>query len=273
MLSPLMVAAVFAAQASAIAPPPGVNGVAHEVASQSGSGVPPSDPAAGSDGGEIVVTALHHPTATDPLAHVNEKSFEATQAVDKAFVGPVALGYKHIVPKPVRLGIRNVLGNLHQPVVFVNFLLQGKPGKAGETAARFAINSTVGLGGVLDVAKRRPFNLPNRPNGFGDTLGFYGVRPGAYLYLPLIGPTTVRDLIGGTLDRLVLPMAVGKPFGQPAYTAPTGVVSALDHRAEFEQQLRDIRESDDPYLARRTLYLRKRQAEINGLHNYKQNQT
>ncbi|MFX6258432.1 MlaA family lipoprotein, partial [Acinetobacter baumannii] len=88
-------------------------------------------------------------------------------------------------PVPVRSGIRNFLYNLREPIVFVNFLLQHKAGKAAETLGRFVVNSTVGVGGLFDMAKRRPIHLPRRPNGFADTLGFYGVKPGPFLFLPL----------------------------------------------------------------------------------------
>ncbi|MCE3590054.1 VacJ family lipoprotein, partial [Escherichia coli] len=102
-------------------------------------------------------------------------------------------------------GIRNFFNNLSEPVSFLNFMLQIKPGRAAETVARFAVNTTVGVGGVIDVARRKPFRRPRRPNGFANTLGFYGVKPGPFLFLPLIGPTTVRDLVGLSIDRMVLP--------------------------------------------------------------------
>lgn len=215
---------------------------------------------------EIVVTGREGPPPGDPLATINTKSFEAIQAVDNALVGPVARGYKKGIPRPIRSGIRNVLNNLDEPVVFINYLLQLKPGKAAETLGRFAINSTIGAAGLFDVAKKKPFNLPRRPNGFAYTLGYYGVKPGPYLYLPLIGSTTVRDLFGRTLDLALLPTVVGKPFNKPAYVIPASTLSALDDRAEFEDDLQKIRESDHPYSSMRSYYLEKRAAEIEALH-------
>ncbi|MBV1692613.1 VacJ family lipoprotein [Novosphingobium sp. G106] len=223
------------------------------------------------DGGQdaIVVEAERQTPAGDPLEHVNETSFAATQAVDQALVGPVAIGYKHIIPEPVRNGLRNILNNLHEPVVMLNFLVQMKPGKASETLGRFAINSTIGAAGVFDMAKRRTFNLPRRPNGFADSLGYYGVKPGPYLFLPLVGPTTLRDLLGGAADRLVLPLAVGKPFSQPAYTVPSGIVGALNRRVEIDENLHQLREqTSDPYAVLRKTYLQNRQAEIDHLHSH-----
>lgn len=217
------------------------------------------------DQNEIVVTARPR-IVSDPLESVNVKSFEVTQSVDKAFVGPIALTYQHRVPGPIRSGLRNFLYNLREPVVFLNFLLQLKPGKGAETFGRFAINSTIGGAGLVDMAKRHPFALPRRANGFADSMGYYGIKPGPFLFLPLIGPTTLRDLVGDGLDRLVLPLAFGKPFNQATFTLPASVIGALDRRAEFDEQLHTIRDgSADPYEASRAFYLRKRQAEIDGL--------
>jgi phospholipid-binding lipoprotein MlaA len=225
---------------------------------------PAPKPGAGQE--EIVVTGRWHAAPGDPLEKVNAISFATALAVDDAVVGPISLAYAHAVPQPIRSGVRNFLQNLHEPDVFLNFLLQLKPGKAVATLARFVINSTLGVAGLFDIAKRRPFNLPRRPNGFADTLGFYGVKPGPFLFLPVIGPTTPRDLLGLVLDRLVLPLSVGttiKPLAR--LSGPLSVLKVLDRRAEFDEQLQKIRASADPYAARRELYLRDRQAEIDAL--------
>jgi phospholipid-binding lipoprotein MlaA len=220
----------------------------------------------GSDQGDIVVTAQPHAPPGDPLQELNATTFEATQAVDRAVVRPLAMGYRAVVPKPIRSGFRNFLSNLTEPVIFLNFLLQLKPGKAAETVGRFAINSTIGAAGLFDMAKRRPFKLPYRPNGFAYTLGYYGVKPGPFLYLPLIGPTTMRDVFGLGLDRLAVPIAVGKPFNRPEYSLSTSALSSLDQRAQFDDKLRKLQEeSDRPYAATREDYLKNRQAEIDAL--------
>ena len=190
----------------------------------------PAAAAAPAQNGAIVVTARPDSQPGDPMLQLNAQSFEVVQDVDEALVGPVAMAYKDAVPKPVRHGIRNFLRNLTEPIVALNFLLQLKPGKAAETVGRFAINSTIGIGGLFDVAKRDPFKLPYRRNGFANTLGYYGVEPGAYLFLPLIGPTTVRDLVGGTIDGLLLPTVVGAPFNDPYFTLPAATLSAHSAR-------------------------------------------
>lgn len=214
----------------------------------------------------IVVTGPDRASPIDPLANVNAEAFQLGQDFDQALMEPVANAYKDTLPKPVRSGIRNFLNNLAEPIVFLNYLLQLKPGKALETLGRFTINSTIGIGGLVDVAKKKPFYLPHRRNGFANTLGYYGVESGSYLYLPIIGATTVRDLVGDGLDLLVLPTAVGKPFNQAVYTAPAGVLRALDRRVELDDQIREIQEeSADPYVAQREFYLRTRQMEIDVL--------
>jgi phospholipid-binding lipoprotein MlaA len=224
----------------------------------------PADPA--QTGDEVVVRGRERGYAPDPIRALNARSFAATQAVDKAVVGPVARAYKKNVPSAFRRGVHNFLYNLREPVVFVNFILQHKIGKAVETVGRFAINSTAGVAGVLDVAKRRPFRLPRRGNGFADTLGFYGVSPGPFMFLPLVGPTTVRDLLGGAIDRLVLPVALGRRVTQPAFAVPAAVLGALDHRAEFDETQNVLHDgAADPYANTRDFYLQRRQAEIDGL--------
>lgn len=214
---------------------------------------------------DIVVTAQPTPKE-DPLKQANEVSFEVIQAADKAIVAPAAYAYRDGLPKPIRKGLHNFLYNIGEPVVAVNFLLQLKPGKAIETVGRFVINSTIGVVGLFDVAKKKPFKLPHRVNGFGYTLGYYGVKQGAYLYLPLIGPTTVRDLTGRLMDLAFLPTVVGAPFNDPYYTLPSGVIYALDDRVEFDDKLGELRNGDRPaYDALRDYYLTKRQAEIDEL--------
>ncbi|PZU46069.1 MAG: hypothetical protein DI568_12665 [Sphingomonas sp.] len=215
---------------------------------------------------EIMVQAKAGSTPGDPLQALNAESFAIIQTVDKAVTGPVARGYKKAVPSPVRSGLRNALRNLQEPVVSLNYLLQLKPGKSAETLGRFAINSTIGGAGLFDVAKTETFDLPYRSNGFGQTLGYYGAKPGPYMFLPLIGPTTARDLIGRVADLSLLPLTVGEPFNQLAYAVPTTTIRLIDERAEADDELRElVDESIDPYAAVRANYLRRRQAEIDAL--------
>ncbi len=211
--------------------------------------------------GEIVVEGEIGPPKSDPMERVNEESYRLTQAVDQALVEPVAYAYRDGLPGPVRDGLGNVVRNLGEPSNALNFLLQGKVGKAFETLGRMAINTTIGVGGLFDVAGKKA-DLPYRRNGFANTMGYYGVGPGPYLYLPVTGATSVRDLAGSTLDQLLLPLAVGKPFNRPAYAATYFVVNGLDQRLEFDEEIESIRNADDPYRLRRETYLARRRQDI-----------
>jgi phospholipid-binding lipoprotein MlaA len=196
--------------------------------------------------------------------------FGLHQALDKSIYRPLAMGYQHVVPKPVRSGLRNFFGNLTEPVVFLNYLLQFKFGKAAETLARFTINSILGVGGLFDIAKTKDFNLPHRNNSFGDTLAYYGVGPGPYLFLPLMGPTTLRDVLGGPVDGAVLPLAVGKPFSDWRYQLSSGAITGLDLRAESDPELRALfGGAVDPYATLRSVWLQNRAAEVAGLRHHR----
>jgi phospholipid-binding lipoprotein MlaA len=208
----------------------------------------------------------HHHAEGDPLEGFNRAMFSVHQKLDKAVFRPVALGYRDVVPKPVRSGLRNFFSNLGEPIVALNFLLQLKFGKAAETLGRFAINTTIGIGGLVDIAKGPDFRLPHRPNGFGDTLGFYGVKPGPYLFIPLVGPTNLRDFIGGQGEGFVLPAAIGKPFDRWEYQMPKAVITGFDMRAESDDDLRALMDGAiDPYATLRSAYMQSRQGEIDQL--------
>lgn len=227
---------------------------------------PPPAAVAKKTGSEILVEGKAGAPKTDPLKGVNTLSYDAIQVADDAVVRPVAMAYKAAVPSPARKGIRNFLYNLHEPVVFVNYLLQLKPGKAVETLGRFSINSTIGVGGLIDVAKRKGLNMPRRTNGFAYTLGYYGVKPGAFLYLPLIGATSVRDVTGRVLDLTLVPSTIGGLFGRPEFSLTTGTLRSLDDRVESDARFKSYEESDgDPYEALRIDYMTRRQAEIDAL--------
>ncbi|WP_394730357.1 VacJ family lipoprotein [Altererythrobacter sp. GH1-8] len=217
--------------------------------------------------GSIVVTGSAEVRKKDPLVQVNETAFRVTQKVDSAIVEPIAGVYEDDLPSPIRKGLRNFFRNLLEPITALNYFLQLKPGKGFETLGRFAVNSTVGVGGLFDVAKKEPFNLPYRRNGFANTLGYYGVGPGPFLVLPLVGATTLRDFIGGGVDQSIIPFAVGKPFNTPLYAIPAYTVNSLEFRIKFDEQIEAINTSDDPYFAMRETYLCQREAEIAALKN------
>ncbi len=235
---------------------------------------PPADPATVPDekqdgpdgeGNEILVEGSYGPPAGDPVEQFNAESYRISQAVDQALVEPLAYAYRDGLPGPIRDGLGNVVRNLGEPSNALNFLLQGKIGKTFETLGRLAINTTLGLGGLIDVAGKPGIGLPYRRNGFANTFGYYGGGSGPYLYLPITGATTVRDTIGGLLDQALLPFVVGKPFDKFEYAAAYFVVNGLDSRLEFDAELAEIRESDDPYGMRRDTYLERRRRDIAAL--------
>lgn len=251
------------------APPPEKSPVidaASAAAALNAPAAPPSPNDTNEQPHDIVVTGAERAPPGDPLENLNAKSFEAVQSVDKAVVEPVAKAYNKGLPKPVRDGFRNFFANLQEPVAFAAYMLQLKPGKAMETAGRFTINATLGAAGLFDVAKRKPFFLPYRPNGLANVLGYYGVGPGPYMYLPIVGPTTLRDIIGDTVDKMAVPFLIGTPFTEPAYLVPTTTLNQVGERAAFDDTVQQIRKEDDPYTAYRELYLKQRKAEIEALH-------
>lgn len=231
--------------------------------------VPPGDPEAQSPAdnqGEVLVKARSR--AGDPLQDFNVASFNVAQDIDRAVLAPTSKAYRKAIPQPIRSGFGNFLNNLREPVVFLNYMLQLKVGKAAETVGRFAVNSTIGVAGVFDIAKRKPFHLPRRRNSFANTLGFYGVKPGPFFFAPLLGPTTLRDLFGTVIDQAV-PIGPIRPFRGRSRTIPIAILSALDYRSGFDNELERQRATEDPYMAARRYYLERRQAEIDALRGRK----
>ena len=130
----------------------------------------------------------------DPLEPLNRNIYEFNRVVDKVALKPAAKGYKAAVPPPLRGGVNNFFGNFHDVTTAVNNLLQFKVAHALSDVGRVAINSTIGLFGVFDVASR--VGLEKHDEDLGQTLGYWGVPDGPYLMLPLLGPSTVRDGVG-----------------------------------------------------------------------------
>ena len=227
----------------------------------------PEVPPAEGEGRIIYVEGTVIDTPGDPLESLNAATYDIALSIDSAVTEPVSEVYEEDLPKPFRNALRNFLRNLIEPVNALNFMLQLKPGKAVETLGRFAINTTAGIGGLIDLAEERPFNLPYRRNGLANTLGYYGVGPGPFMVLPLIGATTLRDLVGTTVDQAIMPAVLGAPFNTPYYAVPAYTVNSLQYRMEFDDRYDAIHESVDPYMAMRENYLCLREADIADLHN------
>jgi len=198
----------------------------------------------------------------DPAEKLNRKLFALHQFLDRTLFRPLAMVYKTITPQPLRQGIENVISNLGEPVVAANDVLQGRFRKAGTTTARFVTNSTIGIGGLIDVATSA--NLPHHDNGFALTLGRAGVKPGPYLFIPLMGPSTVRDAIGNGVDALASPFQwFLHGSAKTDYIVSKTVVGGLDTRASIDGEYTSLlADATDPYATLRSVYLQNQQSKI-----------
>lgn len=196
----------------------------------------------------------------DPLEPVNRVFFQFNDKLYFWVLKPVSKVYSFILPSFLRTGIRNGFHNLLVPVRFVNNLLQGKPKNAGIEVARFAINTTVGIGGLMDVAKHE-FNLYPKNEDFGQTLGKYGIGPGIYIDWPIFGPSSIRDTVGMAGDFFLDPIFYLSPDIET-----TGAIFAGKYTNNTSLRLgeyEDFKESAiDPYIALRNAYYQHRIKEI-----------
>jgi phospholipid-binding lipoprotein MlaA len=149
-------------------------------------------------------TPAELPQAFDPWEPFNRRMHRFNDAVDRRIAKPLAKAYIAVVPRPVRLGVGNFFSNLGQPLSAINALLQGKPKQAGQALGRFALNATLGVGGIFDPASDA--KLPHRSEDFGQTLGTWGWKRSRYVELPLFGPRTVRDVFGMVGDAPLSPL-------------------------------------------------------------------
>lgn len=203
----------------------------------------------------------------DPWEKVNRKVFAFNTAVDAAVLEPVAKGYRKVTPRFARTGVSNLLSNLRAPVTVANDLLQGDGRRASVTAARFGLNSTIGVAGLFDVADG--MGLEQHEEDFGQTLGVWGVKPGIYLMLPLMGPSTARDLTGSIVDTAFHPLTYAQ--GEDAGAVRGGLVAlgVISAREAAIEAVNDLRvNSSDPYVTVRSVYGQSRESAIrNGRQN------
>ncbi|HEX3883863.1 MAG TPA: VacJ family lipoprotein [Stellaceae bacterium] len=198
----------------------------------------------------------------DPFESTNRSIFDFNNQVDKIVLVPVANTYRAVLPEPVRDSVHDFLRNLDAPIVFANDVLQARPDLAGTTAARFVVNSTVGVGGLFDVATK--LNLPYHGNDLGVTFAVWGIGDGPYLMLPVLGPSNVRDAIGQAGDAYGDPgNMVASNNGYMWATFARAGTQGVDERSRNIETLADIeRTSLDYYATIRSLYRQRRAAEI-----------
>jgi phospholipid-binding lipoprotein MlaA len=198
----------------------------------------------------------------DPFEPTNRAIFDFDIQLDHAVARPVARAYVAVVPEVARDGVHNALTNLDAPVVFVNDSLQLDGSKAVNTAGRFLVNSTVGLGGLIDVASK--IGIPYHDNDFGITLGKGGAGEGSYLVLPFAGPKPPRDLVGVGVDVAFDPLTYISWNNSTLYTIVRSSLSVLDDRAAQLDSVEAVeRSSIDFYATTRSLYRQNRAAQIN----------
>jgi phospholipid-binding lipoprotein MlaA len=195
----------------------------------------------------------------DPLEAVNRGILVFNDAVDAVIIKPAAKLYGFVAPEFAKRGVRNFVRNLNAPVVLANDLLQFEGGDAAITVGRFVVNTVFGVAGFAEVAEG--WNLPHHPADFGQTLHGYGSGPGAYLMLPILGPSTVRDGIGTGVDTFFHPFTY--LFDTYTNFAITGG-KALVRRETLIVPLDDLRASSiDYYAALRSAYFQDRAVELN----------
>ncbi len=198
----------------------------------------------------------------DPLEPTNRFLYAVNEKLDVAILRPVARAYGAVLPQPARNGIRNVLDNLGAPVRLVNDMLEGKPRRAGDTAMRLVINSTVGLLGIFDVAT--DWGYPNHQAGFGLTLAVWDTPEGPYLFLPLLGPSNPRDTLGYAADVVANPFSwIGQGTAVEALEWSRVPIGAIDLRQRNDSFLQTTKQTSlDPYATFRSLYRQHRLAEV-----------
>ena len=192
----------------------------------------------------------------DPYERFNRKVFKFNDVVYLRVLKPVSKAYSTVVPCRVRKSIANGFHNLEFPSRFINSALQGKSKQAGTEMVSFIVNSSIGIGGLFDVAQSK-FGLPGHEADFGQTLGLWGVRPGPFLMIPILGASDGRDLVGcgadTAMDPLIwIPVKQWVHFAVSAERGLNGIPSGLAHYEELKAA------SLDPYVAMRDGYMQHR---------------
>jgi phospholipid-binding lipoprotein MlaA len=199
----------------------------------------------------------------DPLEPLNRAIFAFNEAFLDIILGPVSQVYEAVLPTVVREGIRNILNNLATPVVLANDILQGEPQRAMETLGRAVVNSTIGMGGLIDIGAE--LGVKRHNEDFGQTLGVWGVGEIFYVVLPILGPSNPRDAVGKLLvDGYFDPLGLwfSNTDRDVEKWTRTGV-KGVDEYSSVRDDLEQIKKTSiDYYAAIRSLYRQKRATEI-----------
>lgn len=193
----------------------------------------------------------------DPWESANRALFRWSMAVDRAVIAPGIHVYRTVVPGPVQTGVKNVVNNLDEPRTFANDVLQLRFRKAGETTVRFVANSTVGIGGLIDVAGQT--GLPGHDSDFGQTLGRWGVGTGPYIFVPFAGSTDLRDGVGRLADAFGDPVAWTLGGLRTTFGQTRAGVRVLQARVDLDDQIQGLnRDFTDPYATLRSGFSQNR---------------
>ena len=206
--------------------------------------------------------------AVDPWEGFNRKMFGVHNAIDGVVLVPAAQLYRAVTFKKQRKGIRNFLDNLKTPVILINDLLQGEFERAGNTASRFVINTTVGFGGMGDPAER--IGIPQHREDFGQTLAVWGVDSGPYLFLPVFGPSSLRDGFGAGVGITMDPAFWIRTDAASLFRYSRAGMTGVSVREPLIEPLEEIKANSlDHYASFRSFYLQSRKREIaNGRTNF-----
>jgi phospholipid-binding lipoprotein MlaA len=200
----------------------------------------------------------------DPLEPVNRAFFHFNDKLYFWVLKPVATGYKAIVPEDGRIGVQNFFSNVTTPVRLVNCLLQANPKCAGTETLRFVLNTTIGVAGLFDPAKKR-FNLEKQDKDFGQTLGIWGMGPVFYMNLPILGPSSLRDGLGYAVDASFNPQTYLAAYYVIAEFVNIGgwVLDKVNETSLRIGEYEDLKKSAiDPYIALKDAYHQYRQNKI-----------
>ena len=201
------------------------------------------------------------PEAYDPIEGWNRAVFKFNDVLYFALLKPTVRVYNTLVPEPGRVGVRNFFRNITTPVRLVSLLLQGNLKGAGVSLARFGVNSTFGVLGLIDAAGMH-LDLEYQDEDLGQAFGAWGLAPGAYLVWPVLGPSTVRDSVGMVGDGFLNPVYyLDDKYLALGIRAGEGFNDASLHEGEYEE----FKEASiEPYIAMRNIYLQYRRAKVSG---------
>ena len=198
-------------------------------------------------------------TVKDPLEPMNRAFFQFNDKLYFWVMKPVATGYGKVLPEPARVGVRNFFSNITTPIRLVNCLLQGKFHSVGTEAARFGINTTIGVAGFGDPAYKK-YKIEIAREDFGQTLGVYGLGPSIYFNWPILGPSSGRDTVGIVVDYFLDPVNYLAP--PPANIGVYTVDKVNDTSLRLGEYDDFKRAAVDPYISLRQAYMQYRQAQV-----------